>query len=286
MYEEHFALSRRPFAATAEPVSYYPASAIEEAYRSLHQAACGQEGLALVTAEPGMGKTLLARRIAGQLEPGNQVLYLANSRLADIRSFYQALLYDLGLPREGKTEQELRLAFLDNALDTFRQGRPTLIIIDDAHHLLPLHLEELRALDNLEAGQAKVVQTFLLGQPLLEETLKLPWLSSLAQRIRVKAALVPMDVHEAVDYLVHLLRSAGGRPERISTDEALEALARGGRGVPRLLNNAAHRAFQLACCAGETAVDAEAAVEALQELGLSLAEAEAPAVASSLRQSA
>ena len=39
-------------------------------------------------------------------------------------------------------------------------------------------------------------------------------------------------------------------------------------GVPRLLNQAATRAFRLAAANGQTQVDAEAAVEALAALGL------------------
>ena len=45
-------------------------------------------------------------------------------------------------------------------------------------------------------------------------------------------------------------------------------LARGTGGVPRLLNQAAHRALVLAHGAGANQIDAEAAVEALVLLGL------------------
>jgi MSHA biogenesis protein MshM len=75
-------------------------------------------------------------------------------------------------------------------------------------------------------------------------------------------------LQEAADYLLHHLRVAGGRPERVLADEALELLARASGGVPRLLNQAAHQALALAHEAGAAQVDIEAALEALHLLGL------------------
>ena len=84
----------------------------------------------------------------------------------------------------------------------------------------------------------------------------------------VRVALEPFTPEEAADCLFHQLRSVGARPEEIVSEEAAELLARGSRGVPRLLNQAAHQAFSLAFLAGVTEVDAEAALEALTCLGL------------------
>jgi hypothetical protein len=84
----------------------------------------------------------------------------------------------------------------------------------------------------------------------------------------VRVGLEPLDVREGADYLVHHLRAAGARPEAIITDEALELLVRTTGGVPRLLNQAAHQALCLACSGQATQVDAEAALEALAQLGL------------------
>jgi hypothetical protein len=92
----------------------------------------------------------------------------------------------------------------------------------------------------------------------------------LAQRIGVPLRLPPLDVQEAVDYLRHHLRAAGGKPERIATEEAQAMLAAGVQGIPRLLNQALDLALRLAYEAGQAVVDTEAALEALHELGLSI----------------
>jgi hypothetical protein len=77
-----------------------------------------------------------------------------------------------------------------------------------------------------------------------------------------------LALQEAADYLLHHVRVVGGRPERLFADEALELLSRQTRGVPRLLNQAAHQALNLAAEAGAAQVDVEAALEALTLLGL------------------
>jgi hypothetical protein len=68
--------------------------------------------------------------------------------------------------------------------------------------------------------------------------------------------------------LNHLLQAAGGRPERLISSEALELVISATRGVPRLLNQAAHVALQTAFTARQTQVDAEAMLASLEELGL------------------
>jgi hypothetical protein len=116
------------------------------------------------------------------------------------------------------------------------------------------------------------VQVVLAGLPELLETLRLPELAAFNQRVLARARLDPLGVDEAMDYLLHHLRAAGGRPERVITEDGLELLARQTGGVPRLLNQAAHQALALADAADASLVDAEAALEALALLGLEVAE--------------
>jgi type II secretory pathway predicted ATPase ExeA len=152
-----------------------------------------------------------------------------------------------------------------------------LLVCDEAQHLSADLLEELRLLGNLETRQGKAVLVLLASLPEIGQMLKRPELAVLSQRLAARATLGSLAVPEAADYLVHHLRLAGGRPEQIITDEALEILAQAARGVPRLLNQAAHQALALACTAGAEQVDAEAALEAIARLGLEL---EPPAEAS------
>lgn len=268
MYDAHFGLRQRPFRATPDSACYYPATAHERALTRLLRAVADDEGLVLLTAAPGLGKTLLGHVALERLGPDLVSAFLTNGHCRDRQGLLQALLYDLGLPHEGRTEQEARLAVTDFLLTNFAAGRRAIVVVDEAHHLGADLLEELRLLGNLEARDGKALQVVLLAQPAIRETLRRPQLAALRQRLAVRLELRPLAAEEAADYLLHHLRLAGGRPQEILSDEAVEILARGGQGVPRLLNQAAHQALTLAHEAGAAQVDAEAALEALGVLGL------------------
>ena len=274
MYESHFGLRERPFRSVPDASRYYPATVHEETLARLLQGLAEEEGLLLLTADPGLGKTLLCHCLL-QRAGGLRSAFVTNSHLTNRVALLQAILYELSLPHEGRSEQELRLALSDALLTHCAEHGPTLLLLDEAQHLAPDLLEEVRLLANLEGGQRRALQVILVAQRRLLDTLGRLELTSFRQRLAVRATLEPLPAAEAADYLLHCLRVAGGRPEKIMSGEALELLARGSGGVPRLLNQAAHRALVLAHSAGADEVDAEAALEALTQLGLAIEESEA-----------
>jgi type II secretory pathway predicted ATPase ExeA len=268
MYETHFRLNRRPFPPTPDLACYYPSTTHEAALATLLAGLEDGEGVLVLTGPPGSGKTLLAHALADRLVGPSEVCLLANAHTPSRAALLQALLYDLGLPYQGSPEQEMRLALTDHLLNRFREGRRAVLLIDEAHLLTAEALEEVRLFGNLEWGGGKAVQTVLIGQPELLTALERPELASLRQRLAVRATLEPLGLEEAADYLLHHLRAAGGGPNPLLTPEALEMLARASAGCPRLLNQSAHLALRLAATATVETVDAEAATEAISQLGL------------------
>lgn len=281
MYPTHFGLRQRPFPATPDPARYYPSTSHERAIARLQGGLADGEGVLVLTGAPGTGKTLLCHCLLERLGSRANITFLTNSHVGNRAGLLQAILFDLSLPYEGRGEQEMRLALTDHLLRGYEQGRSTILILDEAQHLTPDLLEELRLLGNLEARSGKALQVVLVGQPALLETLRRPELAALWQRLMIRAEVEPLALQEAADYLLHHVRIAGGRPERLFADEALELLSRQTHGVPRLLNQAAHQALNLAAEADSAQVDAEAALEALALLGL--AEPDADSSAMSMR---
>lgn len=268
MYPTHYHLRQRPFPATPDPARYYPATCHERAIARLLGGLDDGEGVMTLTGAPGTGKTLLCHCLLERLGSGRSIAFLTNGCAGSRTGLLQAILYDLSLPYEGRGEQELRLTLTDHLLRGYEQGGGTLLVVDEAQNLAPDLLEELRLLGNLEARSGKALQVLLVGQPGLLKTLRRPELTALGQRVVIRAEIEPLALQEAADYLLHHLRQAGGRPERLFSDEALELLCRHTHGVPRLLNQSAHHALRLAAEANTAQVDAEAALEALALLGL------------------
>jgi type II secretory pathway predicted ATPase ExeA len=270
-----FGMRRRPFSATPDTAAYYPAASHEHALSRLQDGLTNGEGLALLTSAPGLGKTLVGRVLMQRLDlPEAACATVTNCHLANCAALLQAILFDLALPFAGMTEQEMRLTLTAHLLQTAAAAAPTLILVDEAHHLAPNLLEELRLLTNLEADGVRALRVILSGQPILLETLNRPELSSLRQRLGLRVELQPLDVHESADFLVHQVRAAGGNAEAIFTDEAIETLVGATAGVPRLLNQAAWQAMNLCSDVGALLVDVEAVFEALAVLGISMEEQE------------
>jgi general secretion pathway protein A len=274
MDEKRFGLARRPFPATPDPDRYYPATSHETALTTLQRGLADDEAIVLLTGASGTGKTLLSQLILDRLPEGHLTALVTNSHLPDRSALLAAILYDLGLPYAERGEQTLRLRLTDQLLKNCAAGKRTLLIVDEAQHLSPDLLEELRLLTNLEAGSRRALQVVLIAQATLLSTLDQPALATLAQRLVVRCQVEPLSLEEACDYVQHHLRQAGGQPDKLIDDAALEVLARGCGGIPRRLNQAAHQAFVLAEAGELPSVDAEAALEALSMLGLSAGDAE------------
>jgi type II secretory pathway predicted ATPase ExeA len=268
MTDAPFGLNRRAFPASPDLGCYYPATGHERALEQLLGGLHDGEGALLLVGAPGTGKTLLCHALIDRLGDEAEAAFLTHTRLHDRAGLLQALLFDLGLPHRGRGEQEMRLELVDHLLKRYAAGKRTVLVLDEAQHLSADLLEELRLLGNLEGRAGAAVPVVLVGQTELLATLGRPELASLRQRIAVRAVLAPLEVEEAADYLLHHVRAAGGQAEALLSTEALQLLARGTGGVPRLLNQAGHLALRLAAGAGAEAVDAEAAVEALAALGL------------------
>jgi general secretion pathway protein A len=278
-YVRHFGLKDHPFRCLADTPYFYPAAGHEIALARLHRSVSSDEGFAVLVGDTGLGKTLLLHRMLARLPGRHQVLLATHAHFSHPAALFQTLLFDMGLPYEGRSEHELRLCFIEQALKAFQSGRPMLVILDEAHHVTPQILEELRLLSNLETQTRKVVQAVLAGQPLLAELLHRPGMAALRQRVRTVVHLPSLDVHESADYLAHRIKAVGGRPEQVFTEEALEVLSTSCRGIPRLLNYVADVALSLAAEAKAPRADAEAAIEAVRELGLGERQEEVPAKA-------
>src|ERR1043166_7497115 len=113
----YFRFQVRPFPTTPDPQFYYPATPHEAALERLRRAIDDGEALALLTGEPGTGKTLLAHLLLQRLGDDVNSALITNCRFASRADLFRAVLFDLGRPYAGICEQELRIALAEYLLD-------------------------------------------------------------------------------------------------------------------------------------------------------------------------
>lgn len=272
----HFGLDRQPFRPAVDPDSYFPAASHEAAIAAVAAGFARRDPVVLIDGPPGVGKSLVARKWLEHLLPDVPRVVIPNARAERPAELLQAILFDLGQPYQGLPEQELRLAVTGLLLDAATGAYPTVLVIDEAQHLSQPVFEELRLLGNLETRHGAALFTLLIAHPMLRTALRRPAYELFAQRVAVQMAVEPLSPDESAQYIRHLLRAAGAEESNVFEDEAVTVLAGACGGVPRLLNRVATLALELAADAGAQVVDVEAALEALERVGLEPVESDQP----------
>jgi type II secretory pathway predicted ATPase ExeA len=169
------------------------------------------------------------------LDGNTTVVRLVNTLLTG-RELIESMLLDLGVEVPTPTKPAMLRDLARVLVEQRAAGRRVIAVIDEAQNLSHDALEELRMLSNLETEKSKLIQIVLVGQPDLRDTLELPTLEQLRQRVTVRYHIDPLDSAETVRYINHRLkRAAVGAPMEFPRDVTDAVHARSG-GVPRLIN--------------------------------------------------
>jgi general secretion pathway protein A len=169
--------------------------------------------------------------------------YVFNPSLSALE-FIRYIAGDFGLPVAGKAKDELVLALSAFLVDRHQRKLSTLLVVDEAHHLAPELLEEIRLLTNLETTQQKLLQIVLAGQPELDEMLDSHELRQIKQRIALRCHLEPLNLEETRGYIQRRLQIGGVDPTvALFSEPAVAAIFRHSNGFPRLINTICENAL-------------------------------------------
>ena len=250
MYLKHFGLREKPFSLTPDTQFYLNEQSHRDALNTLLVALQHSEGFIKVVGEVGTGKTLLCRKLLASLDERFLSSYIPNPYLtpAELKGLVAREIgaqVDSAMPAD-----RVLLVITERLLQLAQDGRQVVLIIDEAQAMPRETIEALRLLTNLETEKRKLLQVVLFGQPELDVLLGREDLRQLKQRIVFSEYLRPFESAAARRYVRHRLLAAGASSD-IFTPLGLWLLARGSRGVPRLLNVMAHKALLVAFGRGE-----------------------------------
>ncbi|MGB6200549.1 MAG: AAA family ATPase [Candidatus Acidiferrales bacterium] len=236
MYKKFFGLRENPFNVNPDPRYLFFTQAMEEAISALTYGIDTRKGFLLLTGEVGTGKTTLLNRLLDWLRSRNvATAYVFNSHL-NVNQLFDFILNDFEIPCEERSESMRQIRLNEWLLERYREGQPAVLIVDEAQHLSFEVLEEIRMLTNLETATEKLLQIVLSGQPELEEKLKLPQLRQLRQRITIRTKTRALTLDETRGYINERLRIAGGDDRNIFSAEAVAAIHKFAKGIPRVTN--------------------------------------------------
>ena len=144
-------------------------------------------------------------------------------------------------------------------------NKRAVLVIDEAQALTADVLEELRLFSNINAGRTMLLQTVLVGQLSLRDTLRRPQLRQLAQRVGVDYLLVPLDKEQTEAYIRHRLRLAGPVREDLFTADACDAIYVASGGIPRVVNLLCDTALAYGFADQKPTIDATTVSEVLAD---------------------
>jgi len=245
MYKSFFNLKTNPFGSSPDPRFMYMMPHTREALATLEYGISAHKGFIVLTGEVGTGKTTLLRRALASLDQSRVFSsFVFNPRL-DVLDFLEFILSDFGISPQNRTKSGMLIQLNRWLIERFRREETCVIVVDEAQNLEWELLEEIRLLTNLETSTEKLVQIVLSGQPELEEKLRAPDVRQLRQRIALWARTHAITSEQTANYVAQRLLIAG-TSERIFSGDAVAAIHRASRGIPRLINLICEHALILA----------------------------------------
>ncbi len=241
MYESFFGFREQPFSLTPDPRFLWLSETHQEGLATLVYGITRHKGFLLLTGEVGTGKTTLLRAALQQIPPNTDTALVLNTIGISPTDLLKLIAAEFGLEGHFESTADYLIALNRMLLERLRQGRNTVLIIDEAQNLDAETLEEVRLLSNLETDTEKLMQIVLTGQPELIRKLATPQLRQLRQRIAVEHHMEPLSAAEVHPYLAHRIAVAGGRYDEVFAPGVESAFYSFSGGCPRLISLLADR---------------------------------------------
>ncbi|HEV8584813.1 MAG TPA: AAA family ATPase [Methylomirabilota bacterium] len=242
-----------PFQNVPNPRFLWLSPSHSDALVRLTYALQQRRGCALLTGEPGCGKTLLTHAVIQRLDAGRYDIALLTNPRGGRVELLREVLYELGVETAETSPGELLHLLHDLVVANHQRGRDTLLIVDDAQQAEdPGWFEELGGLLNLQTNEQTLVTILLVGT--LEVAARVHAARHLDRRVSIRCELKPLDVEQTGLYIASRLSVAGGR-ESLFSAGAAAAIHRATGGVPSAINDLCDNALLWARLNGRRAID-------------------------------
>ena len=234
MYEQYWGLTARPFQNVPDPNFLFMSPRHREGLARLLYAVKHNKGAALLVGEVGCGKTTLSRALILQLAEEKYDVGLITNPALPGNEFLEEIDAQLGIRPSSGGKLALLRGLNDRLLANVRDGKETVLIVDEAHSIRDLAVfEELRMLLNFQLNERFLLTLILMAQPEITEIIGR--LKQFEQRIAIRFHLTPLDQAEAGRYISYRLQKAGSK-RALFSQEALQIVWQHAHGVPRIIN--------------------------------------------------
>ena len=223
--------------------------------------------MALITGNPGMGKTFAIRNFINKLNKNlYKIIYVCMSTVTTYE-FYKQLCYELGIEKKKKKVDMCR-EIQERILNLSKDKKINVIIVlDEAQYLKTGILNDLKILLNFDLDSKNYVSLILVGQPVLNSILRRNIFDALSQRITVSYNMVGFNKEELKDYIETRIKLAHGNND-IFNEQAIEAIFNACNGSIRVANNIITKSLIIGKSKQFQTIDSDLILEAVNDLAL------------------
>jgi general secretion pathway protein A len=267
MFTEHYGLTGQPFQLTPDARFWFDSRSHKKAMAYLGYGLAQGEGFIVVTGEIGAGKSTLVAHLMANVDRARLNAISLVSTQVEGDDMLRLVAQGLGINTE-KYEKARLLDAVEQRLDEeMRAGKRILLVVDEAQNLPVSALEELRMLSNFQVGGRALLQTVLLGQPEFRDRLAGPGLEQLRQRVIATHHLDAMGADEVEAYIRHRLTRVDWQGNPAFDAGAHEAIHAYSGGIPRRVNQLAHRLMLNAAIEGAETIGAAQVAAVAADMG-------------------
>lgn len=223
MKHDSLAFAIAPFSDTPDQRLFWDGHGCQQIFNAILRAIIAGSPLQTVIAEPGLGKTVLCRKLLNSLK-SHKSRYRTRYLLYPHQDFDKSLGAELFTTPPGK--------------------RKTVLLLDEAQALPDNFLSQLYCWLTSEGhGTAQAV---LFGQPELEQRLQTVALKPLADLRTNNYQIEPFTRQQIQAYLSDRLQRAGADPHVLLNRQIVDSIWRASGGIPRITNTIMRKALYAA----------------------------------------
>lgn len=225
------------------------------------------KGMALITGNPGLGKTFAIRNFITNLNPNlYKAIYICMSTLT-VHEFYKQLCYELDIEPSHKKidmfkniQERITNLVKDKKINV-------IIVIDEAQYLNTNILNDLKLLFNFEMDSKNYASVILVGQPILNNILNRNVFEALHQRITISYNLSGISKEELFEYIKTRIDIAHGNRGMFS-DQAIETIHSACNGSIRVANNIITKCLVIGNSKNSQIIDSDIVLAACNDISL------------------
>ena len=161
-YNRFFGFSESPFLDVPDLRFYFPAKPHEELLAQLAGFTSARQGVAVVSGDDGVGKSMLIKALIAKLPPSFHPLVIARPAMEPL-AITVTIAQALGITLRERNLVKLT-PFAEAVQAAAQQGTYLLVIIDDAQVLTDQHLEEVYILSQMEHQGRQLMPVILAGR--------------------------------------------------------------------------------------------------------------------------